>query len=283
MPVRLEAVKTAEVALCLDPDVKVNSDIYLEQIPMKCFALRAIIDLPTWFLLFWREYSDEKQFNKLVQHCYWFVFISCCFNVCIQKNKQNWCYPWRVGSSIQMIHFNIGLWTTKLGDGSIELEICRCILLFMRMLDSLWVWYQYGPYFDHLCDFLDQVKTFHHPYTIWSLSPLKWLVVGFMLGSMPYFVAHWHYDYGHPEIMGPFTGFLATNAIAPINMYIASVVMVCPKRRLLATAMVTIGTILQYALCWELFTKAAIPYAHCVDMVMFCFTLIYLIYEWRKE
>jgi len=166
MPVRLEAVKTPEVALCLDRDVKVNPVIPLEQIPMKHFVLRGIIGLPTWFLLFWREYSGEKQFNKLVQHYIWFLVISSCFNVCVQRDRQNWCYPWRAISSILMIHLNIGLWTVKLGDGSIELECCRSILLLMRMLDALWVWYKYGPYVDHFCDLFIQVKKFHQPYTI---------------------------------------------------------------------------------------------------------------------
>jgi hypothetical protein len=99
---------------------------------------------------------------------------------------------------------------------------------------------------------------------------------------MPYFAARWHWDYGHPEIWGPVTGVQATNGTTWLNIYIMSVVIICPKRRLLAVTMITIGTIFQYVLCWEMFMKASIRYLHFIDLVCFGFTMTHLIYLCRN-
>lgn len=185
MPVRLEAMETSKMALFSGSDIgdiAPKSGIQLKQIPTYHFVVRAIIDIPAWFLLFWRDYTGENEYNKVVQHFYWFIFASCIINTCIQMDRQNWCYPWRAMSSVMIIHYGIALRSVNLGDGSIWLEFCRCALMLLRMMEAIWVWYNYGPYLDHLCDFIKQVRSFHQPCTFLNLYPLKWVFVTFMNG-----------------------------------------------------------------------------------------------------
>jgi len=143
----------------------------------------------------------------------------------------------------------------------------------LRMIDALYVWYHYGPYFKHLNGLCEQITKFHQPFSHTNIAPFKWLLIALLVGWTPYFTAHWHWDYGHPEIWGPIAANQATNASSWINIYVMSVVMVCPKRRLLATVMVFLGNILQYGLCFEMFMNAEVPYMHLVDLVIFSHTL----------
>jgi len=90
-------------------------------------------------------------------------------------------------------------------------------------------------------------------------------------------MAHWHWDYGYTEMWGPIVGVQAQNGVTIwLNVYIMTVVTVCPKRRFLAVAIVTLGTILQYILCFELFVNAAVPYVHFIDLIAFGHSLFYL-------
>jgi len=113
---------------------------------------------------------------------------------------------------------------------------------------------------------------------------LKFLFLGLIPGLLPYFTARWHWDYGHPELWGPITGTQATNTALWFNIYMMSVIMVSPKRRLVASLMATIGTTLQYVFCWELYMNAAVPYIHFVDLLTFGYSLIFLIYQiWWED
>jgi len=100
---------------------------------------------------------------------------------------------------------------------------------------------------------------------------------------MPYFAARWHWDYGYPEIWGPLTGVQATNFIVWLNIWMMTVVVGSPKRRLIAVTMIGIGTILQYTLCWEMFWKASVPYIHFIDLIVFTYTSIHLAYLSRIQ
>jgi len=61
--------------------------IPLKQIPRYHLVIRAMIDLPFWFLLFWRDYSN--QYNWVIQHYYWFLVVPSIFNYCTQIDRQN--------------------------------------------------------------------------------------------------------------------------------------------------------------------------------------------------
>jgi len=134
-----EALRAAQTALCFDSKDILKRETehnQLKEIPMSHFIIRAVLDPIMWSLLYWREYTGDKQFNRLVQHYYWFIIISCCFNVCLPLKKQNWCYPWRFMSCIQIIHLNVALRSINLGDGSIWQEFGRCTFVVLRMLDA---------------------------------------------------------------------------------------------------------------------------------------------------
>jgi len=83
---------------------------------------------------------------------------------------------------------------------------------------------------------------------------------------------------------GPISGAQAGNAVTVwLNVYLMNIVTVCPKRRLLATVIVIIGTIIQYVFCFEMFIKAAVPYIHFIDLLAFGHGLCCLIYSLWKD
>lgn len=279
------SVTTCSSHIVVTGDEAANSDLQLKRIPNYHFVLRVVIDILFQFLLYQRQYDGETRYNRLTQHYYQFCMVPSCFNACVQRERQNWCYPNRVFTSLQIIHTNFALMSINMGDGSLSLELSRITVGFVRMIDAIQVWYSYGPYVWHLPGLQDKIKRFHQPYSHATLAPLKYIAFVFLAYFLPYFIAHWHQDYGFTQMWGPISGAQAGNAVTvQLNVYLMSIVMVCPKRRLLATVIVCVGTIMQYVLCFELFTNAAVPYVHFVDLLLFGHGLCCLIYLlWRDK